>query len=59
MNHHEKHHQAKEHEREEKKRELAAYQQHHQRRGLHPGWFVGAGLLITLIAVLLWTFIEW
>jgi len=26
---------------------------------VHPGWVVGAGLLITLIAVLLWTFVEW
>jgi hypothetical protein len=59
MDHHEKHRQAKEHEREEKKREHAAYEQRQQRKGVHPGWLVAAGLLVTLVAVLLWTFVEW
>ena len=59
MNRHEKHHLAKEHERDEKNKEHAAYVLRHQRRDLPPGWLVGAGLLITLLAVLLWTFIEW
>jgi hypothetical protein len=57
MDHHEKHRQAKEHERAEKKKEHAEYAQEHARKGVHPGWLVGAGLVICLIAVLLWTFI--
>lgn len=59
IDHHEKHRQAKEHEREEKKKEHAAYEQQQQRKGVHPGWLVCAGLLVTLIAVLLWSFVEW
>jgi hypothetical protein len=59
MDHHEKHRRAKEHEREEKKQEHAAYIDRQLRKGVHPGWVVGIGLLITLIAVLLWTLVEW
>ena len=59
MDHHEKHRQAKQHEREEKKKENAVYAQQQERKGVHPGWLVGAGLVVTLIAVLLWTFIDW
>jgi hypothetical protein len=57
MDHHEKHRQAKEHERAEKKKEHAEYAREHARKGVHPGWLVGAGIVICLIAVLLWTFI--
>ena len=59
MDHHEQHRQAKKHEREEKKKEHAAHEQEQERQGIHPGWLVGTGFVITLIAVLLWTFVEW
>jgi hypothetical protein len=58
MDHHEKHHQAKEREREEKKKEHAAHVQQSP-KGVHPGWLVGSGVVITLIAVLIWTFGGW
>jgi hypothetical protein len=57
VDHKERHHLHHEKEREEKKREHAAHEREQEKKGLpiHPGWLLGLGIVLTLLAVLVWT----
>ena len=59
MDHHEQHHQHHQHEREEEKRAHKAYAQQHAQGGLpfHPAWLAVGGLVLVLLAVILWTLV--
>ena len=59
MDHHEQHHQHHEKERHHEK-ELRKQHEHEAERrprSIHPGWFLGVGVLLVLLAVLVWTFV--
>ncbi len=55
MDHKEQHHQHHEKEREHQKKKAAEHEREYERKGLHPGWFIGVGVVLILIAVLIWT----
>lgn len=61
MDHQEQHHQHHEKEREHKKKEHKAHERASGKKSLpvHPAWLAIAGILLTLIAILVWTFIVW
>lgn len=54
MQHKDQHHIHHEKERERKKKEKAAHAG--KGVGIHPGWFLVAGLVLALAAILVWTF---
>jgi hypothetical protein len=59
MDHHEQHHQHHEKEREER----IKHEKEHERREekqpwkIHPAWWVVMGVVLILVAVLIWTFL--
>jgi hypothetical protein len=59
MDHKEQHHQKHEHEREHEKKEHKAHERQEEKSLLpfHPAWLVVLGIVLTLAAVLVWTFI--
>jgi hypothetical protein len=61
MDHKEQHHQHHEKEREHKKKEHKAHERASGKNWLpvHPAWLAIAGILLTLVAILVWTFIVW
>jgi hypothetical protein len=61
MDHHEQHHQAHRKEREHKKHEQKLHEQAAERqlRSVHPGWYIGAAVVLILAAVLIWTCYPW
>jgi hypothetical protein len=56
VDHKEQHHQHHEKEREEKKKEQKEYEREQEQKPykIHPAWFVGAGITLTVLAVLVW-----
>jgi uncharacterized membrane protein len=58
MDRREQHHQHKEKAREQKKKEEKAFEEDHEKRRLpiHPAWLVVLGVLMTMMAVYVWTF---
>ena len=61
MDHQEQHHQHHQKEREEKKKEEKAHEREQEKSSLpfHPAWLVGVGVVLVVIAVLVWTFFIW
>jgi hypothetical protein len=60
MDHKEQHHQHHQKEREQEIKEHKAHERAQGKKSLpHPGWFVGVGVVLILIAVLIWTFLIW
>jgi uncharacterized membrane protein YcjF (UPF0283 family) len=59
MDHHEQHRQHHDKQREHEKKEHAAHAHNQKRRRFHPTILVATGLLLVLIAVLIWTFLIW
>ena len=56
MDHHEQHHQ---HHEKERQHEIARRKEQEREgmagpRKIHPGWFVALGVVLTLLAVLVW-----
>jgi hypothetical protein len=58
MDHKEQHHERHEKEREEHKKKQKQHEQEEAKSGLpfHPAWFVVLGVVMVLVAVLIWTF---
>ena len=58
MTHQEEHHQHHRKEREEKKEEQKQHEHENERRlrSLHPAWYLVLGVVVTMIATLIWTF---
>jgi hypothetical protein len=56
VDHKEQHHQHHEKEREEKKKEHKAHEhaQEKQPYKIHPGWFVGIGIFLMALVLLVW-----
>ncbi len=61
MDHRERHLQHKEKEREEKKKREKVFEekQAEDRLPIHPAWIVVIGIVLTAIAVSVWTFWIW
>jgi len=61
MDHKEQHHQHHEKEREHEEKEHKAHERARGKRFVpfHPSWLIVGGIVITLIAVLVWTFLPW
>ena len=59
MDHHEQHHEKHEKEREEKKKEQKSHEHQQEKSALpfHPAWLVFFGLLLIVLALLVWTFV--
>lgn len=59
MDHKEQHHQRHEKEREEHKKEQREYEERQAQNWLpfHPAWLALAGLVLTLAALAVWTFL--
>jgi len=57
MTHQEEHHQHHRKEREEKKEERKQHEHAEERRlgNIHPGWYLALGLVLTMVATLIWT----
>lgn len=58
MDHKEQHHQHHEKEREHEKKKAAEHERELERKGIHPGWFVGLGAVLILIAILIYTIVS-
>jgi hypothetical protein len=58
MTHQEEHHQHHRKEREEKKEERKQREHVEERRpgNIHPAWYLTLGLVLTMVATLIWTF---
>jgi hypothetical protein len=58
MDRREQHHQHKEKAREQKKKKEKAFEEDYEKRRLpiHPAWLVALGVVLTVIAVYVWTF---
>jgi hypothetical protein len=60
MDRREQHRQHKEQEREQKKKEERAYEDAEQKRRLPvPAWVMVVGVVLTVVAVYVWTFWLW
>jgi hypothetical protein len=59
LDHKEQHHQHHQKEREERKKEHKEYEHEQEKKLLpiHPAWLVGAGVVMVLAAVFVWTFL--
>ncbi len=60
MDHKEQHQQKKEKQRDQEKKEHRVYEQQAEKKGrlpFHPAWVVVVGFVLTLTAVLIWTYI--
>ena len=60
MDHKEQHHQKKEKEREHEKAQHNAHEQQDAKKSrlpFHPAWLVVVGFVLTLSAILIWTYI--
>lgn len=57
MDHKEQHHQHHEKERAEKKKEQKEHERQEEKSALpfHPAWLVAVGVVLTLLALLVWT----
>jgi hypothetical protein len=57
VDHKEQHHEHHRKERDREKKREAAHEREEMRKpgGVHPGWFVAAGVVLVLLAVLVWT----
>jgi len=55
VDHHEQHHQQHRKEREEKKKEQKDYEQEKSLLPFHPAWLFVAGIILTGLALLVWT----
>ena len=60
MDHQEQHHQHHEKEREQEKKEKKAHEHEQEKSVLpfHPAWLVGVGIVLTLLAVLIWSLVA-
>lgn len=58
MTHQQEHHQHHRKEREEKKEERKQHEHIQERRlgNIHPAWYLALGLVLTMVATLIWTF---
>ncbi len=56
MDHQEKHHEQHKKEREEHKKEQKQHdaQQEKQPTGIHPGWFLGIGVVLIFLVLFVW-----
>jgi quinol-cytochrome oxidoreductase complex cytochrome b subunit len=61
MDHKEQHHQHHQKEREQHKKEQREHEHQMEKSNLpfHPAWLVGFGLVLILVAILVWTFLVW
>jgi hypothetical protein len=59
MDHKQQHHEHHQHEREQEKKERKEYERQHvkDRLPFHPAWLVGVGIILTLVALLVWILI--
>jgi hypothetical protein len=59
MDHKEQHHQHHQHERDLEKRRVKehSHEDPGKRKGIHPGWFIGIGVVLILIAIIIWTLV--
>lgn len=57
MNHQEQHHEHHRKEREEKKHAQHVHEREKKFLPFHPGWLLVAGAVLTVVALLVWTFI--
>lgn len=57
MDHKEQHHLHHQKEREEKKREEKEFERQQELKGwpIHPAWFVVLGIILTVLAIIVWT----
>ncbi len=58
MDHKEQHHQHHEMERAAEKKKRAEEQREYQRKGIHPGWFISTGVVLIMIAILIYTVLS-
>jgi hypothetical protein len=62
MDHKEQHHEHHRKEREREKKREAEHEREAERKGsaIHPGWFVGIGAVLVVVAILIWSlFLSW
>jgi len=59
MDHKEQHHQHHQKEREHEKKEKKEHEHEQEAKGspIHPAWFFAAGLVLVIVAVIVWTFL--
>jgi hypothetical protein len=57
MDHKEQHHQHHQKEREHEKKEKKEHEQEAKGPPIHPAWFFAAGLVLVIVAVIVWTFL--
>jgi hypothetical protein len=59
MDHQEQHHEHHRKEREEQKKERKEHEHQEEKNGLpiHPAWFLVAGIVAVIAALLIWTFV--
>jgi Ca2+/H+ antiporter len=57
MDHKEQHHQHHEKEREQHKKEKKEHEHQQEKSGLpiHPAWLLGLGIVLVVVALLVWT----
>jgi hypothetical protein len=58
MDHKEQHHQHHQKEREHEKKEAAKHERELERKGIHPAWYVVAGAVLVLLAILIYTILS-
>jgi hypothetical protein len=59
MDHKEQHHQHHQKEREQHKKEHKEYERQQEKKSLpiHPAWLLGLGVVLTLLALLVWMYL--